>query len=152
MEKGNRYTEWIANIKILRKDIDRPMSILFFVGDVPDDHKSWKGSPNVAGSFGVFPMAGASNPTAHVTGTLPLTSALTKMVAARFVRSMDPEDMGLYLEHNLKYRVLDANHDIVDLGRTGGLSITIASASVKVSLKNTGLPEWDGLVERFPLM
>ncbi|CAI4216650.1 unnamed protein product [Parascedosporium putredinis] len=145
------YVEWIANIRLPRKAVLQPTSLLFFIGDVPYNSKVWKDSPNLVGSFGIFSMPTATSSTSQITGTLPLTAALKKMVAAKFVASMDLEAMGPYLERNLKARVLDVNGRVVD-PRSLGLSITVASAFVRPPSKETEFPVWGPLVTRFTLV
>lgn len=151
INKDNQYTEWLVNVCYTIKEIDRPMSILFFLGHVYDDPTAWRRAPNLIGNFGVFAMGSNVEAGVQATGTVPLTAGLTKMVAVRFVKSLEPEDVVRYLRANLKFRVLDVNNEPVDTSKLGGLVLKVASASVQASQSTRELPEWGEPVTRFTI-
>ena len=152
LNKDNQYTEWLVNVRYRITEIDRPMSILFFLGHVPDDNPAaWRWAPNLVGNFGVFAMGSAIGAGVEATGAVPLTAGLMKMVAVRFVGSLEPEDMVEYLRANLQFRILDVNDRVVDAGKLEGLVLKVASTVVQASQCNGELPEWGQQVTRFTM-
>lgn len=149
IDKDDHYTEWLVNVCYTIKEIDRPMSILFFLGHVYDDPSAWRWAPNLIGNFGVFAMGSNVESGVQATGTVPLTAGLTKMVAVRFVRSLEPEDVVSYLQANLQFRVVDVNNEPVDTRKLAGLVLKVASVSVRASQSKRELPAWGKPVTRF---
>lgn len=149
INKDNQYTEWLVNVRYTIQEIDRPMSILFFLGHVYDDQSNWRWAPNLIGNFGLFAMGSDVDRGAQATGTVPLTAGLTKMVAVQFVRSLEPEDVVDHLQAHLQFRVLDVNNEPVDTNELSGLVLKVASACVRAAHSKGELPEWGPPVTRF---
>lgn len=151
MDKNDRYTEWLVNVRYTIKEIDRPMSVLFFLGYVADDPSEWRWAPNLVGNFGVPSTGSGADPGIQATGTVPLTAGLARMVAVRMVRSLEPQDVTDYLRAHLQFRVLDVNNEPVDIDRLGGLVIKVASALVRASRCKTEFPVWEQPVTRLTI-
>lgn len=151
MDKENQYTEWLVNVRYNIREIDRPISVLFFLGHVPDDPPAWRWAPNLLGTFGAFSMGSNVDPDAQATGTVPLTAGLAKMVAVGLLGSLAPEDVVDYLRVHLQFRILDVHNQAVDVDRLGGLALKVASASVRAARSESELPEWEDAVTRFTL-
>lgn len=151
MDKNDMYTEWLVNVRYTITEIDRPMSVLFFLGYVADDPSEWRWAPNLVGNFGVSSMGSGADPGIQATGTVPLTAGLAKMVSVRMVRSLEPGDVTEYLRAHLQFRVLDVNDEPIAVSRLGGLVIKVASASVRASRCKSEFPVWEQPVTRFTI-
>ncbi|SPQ18279.1 b447e784-f57a-40e5-89a7-874d54feefc1 [Thermothielavioides terrestris] len=157
---GDRYHEWVANVRVGTQALDGTFVVHFFLGDPPSDPQAWPSAPNHVGTMGVFAAArednrdnegqgGRTEMGAHghhdlaVSGTVPLTAALVKKVAAGELESLDPADVEPYLRANLQRRVLGPKGEIwageecmLDMG------IQIVDSQVRAPYNEEELPEW----------
>ncbi|KAL2131576.1 hypothetical protein VTI74DRAFT_4873 [Chaetomium olivicolor] len=158
--KSGHYHEWIANVKIEKQALDGTFAVHFFLGCPPIDPASWTSSPNHVGTMGVFSSGkddqdegkyGSAQRReekknhAHevpVSGTVPLTAALIKKVMAGELASLEPEDVGPYLEKNLEKRVLGPEGQVWDVQCIRGMKIRVANSVVKAPESEEELPVW----------
>ncbi|OHE90735.1 hypothetical protein CORC01_13958 [Colletotrichum orchidophilum] len=144
------YTEWIANVRVQNGALNGSFAIHFFLGEVPKESVAWAAAPNLVGSMSVFAMkhTGSGN---HVSGTVPLTSALIHMVSARTISGLDPDEIVPYLEKHLQIRVVGEGAAEVEARTINSLHVQIASAHVQSPRHEWELPKWGPVVERFVL-
>ncbi|KXH25142.1 hypothetical protein CSIM01_11403 [Colletotrichum simmondsii] len=148
--EDDMYTEWVANVHVQNGALDGSFAIHFFLGEVLEEATSWASAPNLVGSMSVFAMKnmGSGN---HVSGTVPLTSALMHMVSARIISGLEPDDVLPYLEEHLQVRIVAEGSTEVEATKIDSLHIQIASARVQASRHDWELPKWGPMVDRFVL-
>jgi tyrosinase len=155
---GDRYHEWTANVLVSKQALGGASSISFFLGgDAPRDLHDWASAPNHVGTMGVFAAAKFSSPgqpamdhDVPVSGTVPLTAALVKKVAAGELASLEPRDVELYLRENLKKVALGPKGGVVSAGAgagvgqecVGGTKIQVVSSVVAAPWSEEELPAW----------
>lgn len=152
-ERGSRYREWIANIRVSKQALDEPFAIHLFIGDVPSRTQDWAFAESHVGAMGVFSskdmygaMAGLT-----VSGTVPLTKALVDKIMTGELATLDPYDVGRYLRAHLKRRVLTASGKVFDAGRVDTLEVKIVSSVVKAPETDEELPHWGNAETHFML-
>ncbi|KAI0842135.1 Di-copper centre-containing protein [Hypoxylon sp. FL0890] len=146
---GDKYREWIANIRVNKHAMRGSFSIHLFLEEVPSDPLSWAVASSLVGTLGIFAHRGVHGwkSDRKVAGTIPMTSALMHMVASGKVPSLHAEDVEPYLKSNLELRVSLVNGTTVDAHEVDGLHIEIVSSMVRAPESENMLSEW-GKVER----
>ncbi|CCF32684.1 hypothetical protein CH063_00848 [Colletotrichum higginsianum] len=146
--KATMYTEWVANVHVQNGALNGSFTVHFFLGEVPEDTTSWLAAPNLVGSMPVFAMKnmGSGN---HVSGTVPLTSALMHLVLAEVISGLDPKETEPYLEENLRVRVVGEDGAEISVDTINSLHIQVASSQVRAARNEWELPSWGTVVERF---
>lgn len=154
---GDRYHEWTANVRVGTQALDGTAAVHFFLGNPPSDPQSWPSAPNHVGTMGVFAAARedagnqrgrAITKSGHhgmsVSGTVPLTAALVKKVAAGELESLEPEDVEPYLRANLQKRVLGPKGEVWEGEECRfGMEIGIVASRVRAPYNEEELPEWE---------
>ncbi|KAJ0167064.1 Tyrosinase [Colletotrichum tanaceti] len=142
------YTEWVANVHVQNGALNGSFTVHFFLGEVPEDTTTWLAAPNLVGSMPVFAMKnmGSGN---HVSGTVPLTSALMHLVLAEVISGLDPKETEPYLEENLRARVVGESGAEIPVDTIDSLHIQVASSQVRAARNEWELPTWGTVVERF---
>ncbi|KAG6040304.1 hypothetical protein E4U41_000949 [Claviceps citrina] len=147
-----RYTEWLANVCLDAAALDGSFSIHFFLGQPPTTETEWQRARNLVGSVAVLTMDGMGGGSAtKISGTVPLTSALMKMVAAKGVEDLSPQHAGPFLAKHLHFAVQSSNDSRVDAALVRGLSISVVSSEVQAPEGEAGLPVWGPHVRRLKL-
>ncbi|KAI1828051.1 Di-copper centre-containing protein [Xylaria intraflava] len=151
---GRFYHEWIANIEVQKHALKRSFMIYLFLGAVPNNGSSWQAYDNLIGSLGVFANHGSSMRKAaneKVTGTIPLTSALMRMVADGHLSSLNPDAVKPFLRSALELRVALVNGTAVNVTGVDGLRISIVSSVVTAPSTENELPRWGSAESHFDL-
>ncbi|KAI1383252.1 Di-copper centre-containing protein [Hypoxylon trugodes] len=150
---GDKYREWIANIRVNKHAMGGSFSIHLFLGDVPSDSSSWPVASSLVGSLGVFAHKGLHGRMSdrRISGTIPITSALVGMVASGTVPSLHADDIEPFLKSNLELRVSLADGTVVDAHEVDGLGITIVSSLVRAPVSEAMLSEWGEIESHFDL-
>ena len=149
--KSGRYTEWIANVHTNVEALDGTFSIHFFIGQAPPDCKHWDTSPNQIGSVDIFAMNRMTGSQSKISGALPLTSALTKMIAVGDVPNLDPHFVKPFLAETLQFMVCGSDDEEVEPADVEGLYIKVTSSDVAVPESRKKLPQWGPMVTRLEL-
>lgn len=147
---NGQYTEWMVNVQVNAGALDGSFSIHFYLGEMPSDCRKWD-TPNEVGSVDFFTMRGMSGHASKVSGSLPLTSALVKMVGVGSLEHLKPKAVEPLLRHALNFRVCRGNRTEADPSSVEGLHIGISSADVEVPASEAELPLWGAPVMRFEL-
>ncbi|KAI5862147.1 Di-copper centre-containing protein [Durotheca rogersii] len=150
--RDGRYREWMANVRVRKPAAGGGFSIHLFLGEVPENPLSWPVAPNLVGTVGVLAHTGAGDHGRSVGGTIPLTSALMGMVAAGRIPSLDADAVVPLLQPGLEVRVLCADGTTVDALEVKGLSISVASAVVRVPEAENRLSEWAAAESHFEML
>jgi tyrosinase len=165
--KGDHYHEWIANVRFGKQALDGTFAVHFFLGSPPADPLAWTAAPNHVGTMGVFAADATpsgrgkkqeqqqqqqkTSPNHHdvpISGTVPLTAALVKKVAAGELASLAPEDVEPYLRANLQKRVLGPGGEVWEgSGEDAqecvlGMGIQIVDTEVRAPYHEEELPLW----------
>ncbi|KAI1382190.1 Di-copper centre-containing protein [Hypoxylon crocopeplum] len=151
---GDKYREWIANVRVSKHAMGGSFSIHLFLGEVPPDPLSWPVASNLVGTVGVFAHKGLHGwlSDRKVAGTIPMTSALMHMVASGKVLSLHADDVEPFLKYNLELRVCLANGSTVDARQVDGLRVSIVSSMVRAPESETMLSEWGKIESHFDLL
>ncbi|EQL01216.1 hypothetical protein G6O67_000099 [Ophiocordyceps sinensis] len=149
--RGGRYTEWVANVHVNVEALDGSFGIHFFFGTPPADEGDWETAPNLGGTVGVFAMKRMTGSQSKISGAVPLTSALVRMVAAGGLAGLDPAAVTPLLRSSLQFRVLGSDDREMDPRLVEGLYIGISSSDVEIPEEQLELPEWGRAVTRLEL-
>ena len=142
----NRYQEWIANVQVNVEALDGRFSVHLFLGSPPGDPKKWDSAQNQIGAVAIFAMNRMTGSQSKISGALPLTTALMKMVAAGDLSGLSAEEVVPFLKENLEMRIQGSDDSDVDPKTVDGLGINVSSANVTVPMDDTALPEWGDAV------
>jgi tyrosinase len=145
------YTEWVANVHVNVEALDGSFTIHFFVGEPPIDISEWEGAQNHIGSVNIFAMDRNTGSQSKISGTLPLTSALLKLVALGAIPSLDPAVAGSYLRSALQFRVVGSDDSEIDPRWVEGLFIGVSSSEVRMPDTDLELPQWGNAIRRLEL-
>jgi tyrosinase len=151
---GDRYREWIANIRVKKQALNGPFSIHFFLGNAPEDSRTWASASNHAGTMGVFASDGRGGMDMthlYVSGTVPLSTCLVNKVFSGELLSLEPRDVEPYLRQNLQKRIVGADGKVIDASTIEGLGIRIVSSLVRAPLTEDELPSWGRVTAHFDL-
>ncbi|CAM1503067.1 Fc.00g078430.m01.CDS01 [Cosmosporella sp. VM-42] len=149
--KNGRYTEWIANVLVNAEALDGNFAIYFFIGEVPEECVHWNSAPNLIGTVPIFAMNRNTGSQAKISGTLPLTMALSKMVAVGEIPYLGVDVVEPFLHENLHFRVLSSENEMIDPRLVAGLYVGIGSSDVKAPESESELPIWGPMTTRFEM-
>lgn len=149
--KNGQYTEWVANVHVNVEALDGTFSIPFFLGKVPDNPCLRGSSPNEIGSVDIFAMDRMTGSRSKISGTVPLTSALTKIVAVGVLPHLNPKVVEPFLRHVLQFRVCGSNDTEVDPRLVEGLHVRVSSAQVVAPASDAELPKWGSPIMRIEM-
>ena len=137
------HREWIVNLKVDKHALNGSFFVHIFLGGFGSDPTAWSFEPNLVGTWAVLDkFNNANTPNKPVTGTIPLTGVLSKLVLANKLKSLDPDDVEPYLTANLKYRVTLLDDTEIGNGDVPSLSVMVISAPVAPPQKDSELPAW----------
>lgn len=138
----DHYTEWIANVHVNHGALDGSFSIYFFAGKPPADVNTWAFAPNLMGSVGIFTMRGMGGHHSKMSGTVPLTMALMRLVDLGAIHSVELNSAVAFLQSRLHFRIANIDNKEVDPSLIAGLFIGISSTRVRLPKSDVEFPEW----------
>nr|XP_036585377.1 tyrosinase precursor [Colletotrichum truncatum]KAF6795274.1 tyrosinase precursor [Colletotrichum truncatum] len=150
INEGNLYTEWIANVHVSNGALNGSFAIHFFLGQVPRDIGLWLVAPSLVGSMNVFAMKNMGTGH-HMSGTVPLTSALMRMVSAGRIKGLGLDHVKPFLQAFLQVRIVGEDGVEVDVNSLKSLYVHIVSSQVQEARHAWELPSWGPVIERFKL-
>ncbi|TVY93845.1 Tyrosinase [Lachnellula willkommii] len=137
------HREWLVNLKADKHALNGSFFVHIFLGDFGSDPKGWSFEANLVGTWAVLDKFNTANaPNKPVSGTIPLTGVLSKLVLANKLPSLDPDVVPPYLAANLKYRVTLLDDTEVGNGDVPSLSLMVISAPVVPPQTDSELPAW----------
>ena len=151
---GDKYREWLVNIRVKQQALSEPFGIHFFFGDTPGDPQEWTSAGGHIGSLGVFASDdghGMSMGGLEVSGTVPLTADLVDKIATGDLPSLRPQHVEEYLKSNLHQRVLTVSGKVYDAADIDSLAMHVASSVVRAPATDEELPEWGRVEVHFQL-
>ncbi|TDZ67999.1 Tyrosinase [Colletotrichum trifolii] len=150
--KGNKYLEWLVNIKAEKAELGGNYVVHVFLG-APDDATPILYATNHA-HVGAFATFGQSEDTAcascqrgraagqQITGQIPITLALVERYLAGFVDGLEPEQVVPYLQKNLHWRVTLTDGSLQDRAGLRNLLVGVVTNEVTIPGNPTDLPEY----------
>ena len=146
--RGDRWVEWIANMRVNAGSLGKAFHVVFFIGNPPDDRRQYTAAQNRIGSMDVVSPSWKKKQSI-VTTTLPLTRALRKLVASGHLPNLDAGVVEPFLKSTLQFRVTGVDNQIVHTSELEELAIWVNSADVRAPKGTQKLPRWDAEVVRF---
>lgn len=140
--RDGEYTEWIANVQVNVEALDGVFAVHFFIDLPASDPADWMLAQNQIGSVGIFAMNRSTGSQSKISGTLPLTSALMKLVATGTLPCLDADAVTPFLQRTLQVGVLSSNDSVVELAHVDGLHIEITSTRVQLPKSQLEFPIW----------
>ncbi|TVY83497.1 Tyrosinase [Lachnellula suecica] len=137
------HREWIVNLKVDKHALNGSFYVHIFLGPFGADPTTWSFEPNLAGTYAVLDKFNTVYlPNKPVTGTVPITGVLSKLILTNKLKSLDPPDIEPYLTANLKYRVTLLDNTLIGNGDVPSLTVSVISAPVTQPQTDTELPSW----------
>lgn len=146
---NDTYVEWLANVQVNVEALDGVFGVHFFIGATPADELDWNSAPNHVGSVSIFAMNRMTGSQSKISGSVPLTTALMKLIAAGKLSCLSEEAVVPFLQHHLEIRVLGSNDTSIALERVDGLHVSITSAQVKLPETETSFPDWGDVITQW---
>lgn len=108
--------EWTARIECQKFELGCSYSVIIFLGQVPDNPKEWKTSPNFVGAHNAFVNNAIGDSSYHerdavTEGFVHLDRAILRHSG---LRTLDPDVVVPYLTKNLNWRVLKVKNTLDD--------------------------------------
>ncbi|KAI9835969.1 MAG: hypothetical protein M1837_003559 [Sclerophora amabilis] len=150
--RDGKYREYIANIRVKKYALEGSFFVHIFLGDFDPEPFSWSFEPKLVGTHCIF--VNDINETncgrckkdqdrdLHITGIIPLTTALLDDVDAGRLESLEPEDVAAYLKTNLHWRVTKLDDSPVDRDHVPELKISVISSPVRKATEDEDFPQW----------
>lgn len=145
---GDYYNEWVCDIQVNVEALDGSFVVHVFVGEPPGSETAWHQAPNLVGSFAIFAMNRSTGSSSMISGTVPLTSALMKMVAANELGNLLPRKVQPFLVKFLRFTVQSADGSRISPESVEGLRISVSSSTVQAPKTRMELPRWGPMVTR----
>lgn len=136
------YFEWIANVQVNVEALDGSFTVHFFLDEASGDGRSWFTDPNHIGSVPIFIMNRNTGSLSKVSGTLPLTTTLMKLVSMGQISSLSSLEVVPFLRERLRPIVLNRQERQIPLEQVEGLQIDISSSRVTIPINDTEFPVW----------
>ncbi|TQN70844.1 Tyrosinase [Colletotrichum shisoi] len=158
---GNKYLEWLVNIKAEKAELGGNYVVHVFLGS-PDDAIPLLYVTNHS-HVGAFATFGQDEHTAckncqegrasgqRITGQVPLTIALAERYVAGLLESLTPDHVIPYLQKNLHWRVTLADGELQQRSQLQNLLVSVVTVEVKVPGSPTDLPQYADEVTPQPL-
>lgn len=141
------HREWLVNLKSDKHALNGSFFVHIFLGNFSSDPKKWSLDPNLVGTWAVLDKLNTAGlPNKPISGTIPLTGRLSKLVLANKLQSLDTDVVPRYLDANLKYRVTLLDDTEVGNGDVPSLSLMVVSAPVVPPQTDSELPAWGTVV------
>lgn len=146
---GARY-QYTANIATQRFALDGSYNIFVFLGNFSSDASTWPFDQALVGSYGIFSTKGMTGMSGNhsVSGTVPLTRALTNKVATGTLSDLTVENVARYLQSNMQWRIADSNGVEIPAASVPGLQVSVVTANATLPADSTQFPvfgEWTTL-------
>jgi tyrosinase len=146
---GLRY-EYTANIATQRFALDGSYNIYVFLGNFSANPASWPFDQALVGTYGVFSTKGMTGMQGNhsVSGTVPLTRALTAQITAGRLANLQTQTVATYLQSNLQWRVASSNGTEIPAQNVPGLQVSVVTANATVPASEDVFPvfgAWDTL-------
>ena len=140
--RDGSYTEWVINLQTNSGALHGTFSVHFFLEKPSGGCRLWSPTTNHVGSVDIFAMKHSAGPQSKISGSLPLTSALIRMVAAGKLADLQPGPVSPFIQDALHFRVCSRDGVEVDPRVVEDLSIEVMATEVEIPETETDLPRW----------
>ena len=151
--QGNKYTEWVANVRAIKHALEQTYRVMIFLGDFNPNPHTWTFERNLIGTMTALdrtPTTKCSKCQADhirnvvITGQVSLTQALLQDIVDGKLASLHSSDVEPYLVKNLHWRVLKNDGTEEPRAQAPGLKVNVASAEVQLNahLNQGWSPHW----------
>ncbi|QSZ31852.1 hypothetical protein DSL72_001421 [Monilinia vaccinii-corymbosi] len=147
-----KYREYIANIRAPKHILHQTYRVRIFLGDFNSDPTTWATEQATIGTFSSFGKDPETTGCGKcirdearslmITGTVPLTPILLKLVKSGDLGSLETANVIPYLTRHLHWRVTLADGTEYDRNEVQGLKICVVSTEVRCA--HGGFPEYSG--------
>ncbi|KAJ0302498.1 hypothetical protein COL516b_007033 [Colletotrichum fioriniae] len=151
---GNKYLEWLVNIRANKHELDGNYIVNIFIGDPSASTHPllyMKDHAHV-GSFATFGQDEHSScenckkgreEDQRITGQIPLTIALVERYLAGQIESLAPEHVVAYLNDNIRWKVTLPNGELKSPGDLSNLLVCVVSNEVTFNPNDpTAVPKY----------
>ncbi|KAL9100136.1 MAG: hypothetical protein Q9163_004452 [Psora crenata] len=158
---GNKYLEWLTNIKAEKHTLDGAYTVHVFLGPPQEESTSlWPSAPTHVGTFA--PLGQSSDTECgkcqddqrdhtQVTGQIPLTIALIERYLAGIIDDLSEESVVPYLTENLHWRVVKADGTVLpNRSDVAGLLVFVVSNEVTLPPDDGEFPVYAPTVKVHP--
>lgn len=149
--KGEEHVQWVANVLVNVEALDGRFGIHFFIGQVPKDPKSWSTAANRVGTVDIVAMNRNTGSREKIKGSVPLTRAMSKLVAVDSLSSLDADSAEPFLRRWLSFHILGSDGREIDPTDVAGLWVGVASTMVTEGGGKYGTPLWGKTVPRYDM-
>ncbi|KAF4773968.1 hypothetical protein HER10_EVM0007266 [Colletotrichum scovillei] len=158
---GNKYLEWLVNIKANKHELDGNYIVNIFIGDpsASTDPLLYMKDHAHVGSFATFGRDEHSScenckkgrdEDQRITGQIPLTIALVERYLAGQIESLAPEHVVAYLNDNIRWKVTLPNGELRSPGDLRNLLVCVVSNEVTFDPNDpTAVPKYSDVVTAY---
>ncbi|KAG8981525.1 hypothetical protein FRB93_008563 [Tulasnella sp. JGI-2019a] len=132
---GHTLYDWVARVQAKKYEIGCSFSVVFFIGDFPEDPKQWRSCPAYVGAHNAFVNSAASQcencreqQDVETEGFVHLDAWLA---AHSGLGTFEPSVLEPYLQKNLHWRVQKANREVVPTANVKSLVVDVISNPMK---------------------
>ncbi|KAG8995528.1 hypothetical protein FRB94_008947 [Tulasnella sp. JGI-2019a] len=132
---GQKLYDWVARVQTKKYELGCSFSVIFFIGDVPEDSKQWRTCPAYVGAHHAFVNSVASQ-CENCRGQQNVVTEgfvhLDAWLAAHSgLGTFEPSVLEPYLQKNLHWRVQKANREVVPTANVQSLVVDVMSNPMK---------------------
>lgn len=148
LQAGNgSLFQYQANIKTPRYALQGSYNVFVFLGEPSvEEPTAWLQDPALVGPFGVLAQDMGSMQDVIITGSIPLTRALTACVANGTLRDLTQASVTPYLKKQLQWRIAGPNGTEINPTAIPSFELSVFSSTSSHSTNLNILPTWSDLV------
>ncbi|KAF2239966.1 Di-copper centre-containing protein [Viridothelium virens] len=143
---GSSY-QYVANIKTSRYSLDGSYNIYLFLGNPTSENPaSWVLDRNLIGTQGIFSQPGMDmtnmDPNVVVSGSIPLTRALTAKLSGGLLGSLAETVVAPFLAQALEWRIQGPDGSSVDPNTVPSFEVSVIASTSTQPASAAELPVW----------
>lgn len=127
----NSFYDWTARIRVKKYALQGSFSVLIFLGEVPENPRSWRSSPSFVGAHHAFVNSAAeqcencrNQADLVIEGFVHLNTAIAQRSG---LGSFEPAVVEPYLKRELSWRIQKVNRTAVDLSDVPSLEVVVSA-------------------------
>ncbi|KAK0223503.1 photo-regulated tyrosinase [Armillaria fumosa] len=127
----NSFYDWTARIRVKKYALGGSFSVLIFLGEVPENPRSWRSSPSFVGAHHAFVNSAAgqcencrNQADLVIEGFVHLNTAIAQRSG---LGSFEPAVVEPYLKRELSWRIQKVDRTAVDLSEVPSLEVVVSA-------------------------
>ncbi|KAK0480190.1 photo-regulated tyrosinase [Armillaria novae-zelandiae] len=127
----NSFYDWTARIRVKKYTLGGSFSVLIFLGEVPEDPRSWRSSPSFVGAHHAFVNSAAeqcencrNQADLVIEGFVHLNTAIAQRSG---LGSFEPAVVEPYLKRELSWRIQKADRTAVNVPDVPSLEVVVSA-------------------------